>query len=100
MQSMMKFVEENPEITLKTIKDKTFIETGTSVTTTTIHTYLEGRMLTIKKTLAEPSEMNSIINKEKRSEYVTRVVAAMASKHVIFIDETNVNLFLRRSFGR
>ena len=44
--------------------------------------------------------MNSIINKEIRSEYVTRVVAAMASKYVIFIDETNVNLFVRRSFGR
>jgi len=50
-QLMMKLVEENPEKTLETIKDKTFIETGTSVSTSTNQTYLEGRMLTIKKKL-------------------------------------------------
>ena len=57
-------------------------------------------MYTVKKALAEPSEMNSVINKERRSEYVTNLMAANASKHVIYIDETNINLFLRRGAGR
>ena len=44
--------------------------------------------------------MNSAANKEKRADFVRKVMEANgAGKTVLFMDETNVNLFLRRSEG-
>ena len=45
--------------------------------------------------------MNSTANKEKRAEYCSSLLSYIgAGKYVIYIDETNFNLFLRRSEGR
>lgn len=98
IEKMIEYVEENPYITLKEIGVKFAIETGITVSTNTIHKYLEGQMYTVKKALPQPVTANSEINKRKRKEYVDKIMNRTGmGKTVIYIDETNVNLFLRRS---
>ena len=44
--------------------------------------------------------MNSVSNKEKRRDYVQALMDKMGQgKFIIFIDESNCNLFLRRTQG-
>ena len=58
-------------------------------------------MYTVKKILVEPCTMNNFVNKEKRADYVNAVITyASQGKTVIYIDETNVISFLRRTKGR
>ena len=101
IEKMIGYVEVDPTITLKAIRDKLEAEDGVSITTTTVHKYLDGRLYTVKKILREPSSMNSTVNKEKRAEYCSSLLSYIgAGKYVIYIDETNFNLFLRRNEGR
>ena len=101
VQSMLGFVEADPTITLKAIRDRLEAEAGISITTTIVHKYLDGRMYSMKKILAEPSSMNTVGNKEKRAQYCSSLPTYIgAGKYVIYIDETNFNLFLRRTEGR
>lgn len=101
IEKMIDYVEKNPYITLKEIGDKFAVETGITVSINTIHKYLEGQMYTVKKALPQPVTTNSEINKRKRKEYVDKIMNRTGmGKTVIYIDETNVNLFLRRSQAR
>lgn len=101
VDKLVDFLEENPQLTLKELSNKLQERTGVAVTTTTIHRRLEGRLITCKKVRPEPSAMNSQANREKRAAYVTAVMdAAGAGKKLIYVDECNCNLFLRRSIGR
>lgn len=101
IEKMIGYVEENPYITLKEIRAKFALETGITVSTNTIHNYLEGQMYTVKKALPQPVTVNSEVNKRKRREYVEKIMNRTGmGKTVIYIDETNVNLFLRRSQAR
>ena len=44
--------------------------------------------------------MNNDVNKSKRVEYVSKLMSAIGEgKTIIYIDETNCNLFIRRSIG-
>ena len=98
---MLSYVEENPLITLKEIHKKFVAEENLNVSTTTIHNHLNAKFYTVKKILAEPNTMNNDVNKSKRVEYVSKVMSAIGEgKTIIYIDETNCNLFIRRSFGR
>lgn len=101
IDKILMYVEDNPLITLSNIKCKIETDLGISISTTTIHKYLDCKLYTVKKVLQEPGNMNSESNKEKRREYVQSLMDKMGQgKFVIFIDETNCNLFLRRSEGR
>ena len=98
---MIGYVEANPLITLKEISDKLHADSGLRVSTTTVHAHLECQLYTVKKVHAEPSSMNSEENRRRRATYVTSLMEAIGDgKYVIYIDECNVNLFLRRSGGR
>ena len=98
---MLEWLSENPLFTLKEIKEKLLAEQNLNVTTTTIHKHLDGQLFTLKKVLVEPSTMNSHLNKQKRADYVNRVMAEIGNgKRLIYIDESNCNLFLRRTQGR
>ena len=101
VDKMVKYVEENPLITLTEIGRKLEADTGVSLSLPTIHSHLNGRMYTIKKVNVEPISMNSLDNKQKRALFVQQVMQANGQgRTIIYIDETNVNLFLRRSQGR
>lgn len=101
VEKMLAYLEENPQLTLKEIASKLRADTGISVSTTAVHKHLHGRLYTCKKVRPEPSAMNSEENRRKRAAYVADVMAAIGQgKKVIYIDECNANLFLRRSNGR
>ena len=52
-------------------------------------------MISLKQMHYQPETMNNIFNKSKRREYVLKVMEAIGGgKYVIFVDESNVNLFL------
>ena len=67
----------------------------------TIGNYLEGKLYTIKRVHNEPVTMNSAENKMKRAEYVRNLNSFIEQgKQIIWMDETNFNLFYRRNRGR
>lgn len=98
---MIELVETNPQISLKELTNKLHQETGVSISTNTAHKHLHGKFYTVKKILPQPVSMNSADNKSKRAEFVKKIMEANgAGKTVVYIDETNCNLFIRRSQGR
>ena len=98
---LLTYLEEKPQLTLKELAQKLQEDTGIRVSTTTIHKHLHGRMFTCKKVRTEPAPMNSEENRRKRAEYVTSVMETLGrGKDLIYMDESNVNLFLRRTCGR
>ena len=98
---MIEYVSENPLITLKEIQDKIQAKYDLTVSTTTIHKHMEGNFYTVKKIRFEPANMNCEENKTKKAYYVSRLMEESEnSKTIVYIDETNCDLFLRRNFGR
>ena len=64
---------------------------------------MEGKFYTVKKIRFEPATMNCEENKTKslKACYVSRLMEETGNdKTILYIDKTNCNLFLRRSFGR
>ena len=100
IENMISYVERNPIISLQAIADNLRAEDGLSLSTTTVHNYLNAKPYTVKM-LAEPSTMNSVESKTKRAKYCTDILDFIGEGNfIIYIDETNFNLFLRRSQGR
>lgn len=101
VKKMIECVEENPVITLREICAKLAMDTGVTVSINTVCRHLKGQLYTVKKTLPEPADPNAKENKKKRKEYVEKVMNRIElGKTVIYVDETNANLFLQRSVGR
>ncbi|XP_043210907.1 uncharacterized protein LOC122375515 [Amphibalanus amphitrite] len=101
VDKMVTYVEENPLISLVEIGRNLRQDTGVTISVPTIHRHLHGQLFTMKKVVAEPVAMNNAANKQKRAEYVRKMMAATGSgRSVLYMDETNANLFLRRSQGR
>ena len=101
VEKMVEYLEVNPQISLKEITNKIRQETGVRISTNTAHKHLHGKFYTVKKVLPQPVNMNSAENKKKRAEFVKKVMDANGEgKTVLYIDETNCNLFVRRSQGR
>lgn len=101
IQTLLDYVSNNAQISLKEMADKLFEDEGVQVTSTTIHNYLHGQFYTVKKIVREPAALNSDVNLTKRAEYVRNLMRFIGErKKIIYIDETNCNLFLRRTQGR
>ncbi|XP_036342292.1 uncharacterized protein LOC118751578 [Rhagoletis pomonella] len=101
LDSVIKWVEEDCTVTLKKLKTKVRNAFQKDVSTSTMGNHLQGRLYTIKSIHHQPATINSAVNKAKRAEYVTTLNSYIqAGKQVIYIDETNFNLFCRRKRGR
>ena len=101
VEKLIVHVEENPQVSLKEMARKLKEDTGLEITIPTVYRYLHGKMFTVKKVMPQPERMNSEENKEKRASYARKVTEVVgAGKTVLYMDETNINLFLRRSQGR
>ena len=99
-QKMIQYVENDPLIILIEIKHKLQRDQGIMLSITTIHNHLECQFYSIKKVLPQPVAMKSVENKTKRAAYVSTIMENIAlGKTVIYIDETNCNLFLRNNYG-
>lgn len=99
---MIAWLEEDCSLTLVQIKARLEAEqVGLSISTTSIANYLEGEMFTTKKIHWQPSSMNSTVNKELRRRYIIELNNCIQQgRQVLWIDETNFNLFCRRDCGR
>ena len=84
----------------ESVKGKDFGGLQLNVAISTIHNYLEGRLLTLKKVHYIAADANNARNKTLRVEYVEAISAHMQDKTIIWMNETNVNLYCRRTQGR
>ncbi|KAK9717064.1 hypothetical protein QE152_g24360 [Popillia japonica] len=101
INTILSWLEDNCTLTLKLIKTKVLQEFHKGTCTSTIGNYLEGSMYSFKNVHKQSINMNSLKNKQKRADYVTALNnLVQAGKQIVWIDETNFNLFGRRSKGR
>ncbi len=101
VDQMLTWLSENCTLTLKELVEKLRQQYNIICSQQTVSNHLDGRMFTVKKVHLQPAGTNEPQNKRKRQEYVERILDKVAqNKTVIFIDETNVNLFCKRMCGR
>lgn len=94
-------VERKPSSTLKQLSEKVKTEYDVDVSVQTVYNYLHGRLITLKKAHVEVTTMNSVENKERRKSYVEKISQFMQqNKVIIWMDETNINLFCKRTQAR
>ena len=98
---IIKWLEDDSGLTLVQIKEKVRQVMNENISLSTVGNYLEGRLFTVKQVHYEPVTMNSVENKRKRAEYVQELNRMIElGKQIVYIDETNFNLFCRRTQGR
>lgn len=101
LDRVIEWLEEDSGLTLKQIQRKVVATFEKIVSIATIGNYLEGRLFTLKQVHLQPITMNSEENKLKRRDYVRRLNEYIQhGKQIVWIDQTNFNLFCRRSRGR
>lgn len=94
-------IEKDPALTLQQLSERTQQTFGVHDSKSTVHNYLERRLITLEKVHAIPATMNNDANKELRRQYVERISQYMRDgKTIICMDETNINLFCRRTRGQ
>lgn len=94
-------IEDNPKITLKGLKEKLFQSFNITVTTECIRQHLDGLLYTLKIVRNEPERANSDENKRRRRLYTQQLLEYQAQNlPIIYMDETNYNLFISRTQGR
>lgn len=98
---MISWIEEKCDCTLKQLQQKIQHEFQKIVSISTVGNYLEGRLFSVKQVHTEPITMNSEENKRKRADYVQALNNYIQQgKQIVWMDETNFNLFCRRTRGR
>ena len=101
IDEVLEWLSADASLTLEFLRMRISAEFGKDVCLSTISNYLDGRCITLKKLCHVPEGRNSPANKEKRLEYVRRVTHLVKQgKFLIWIDESNFNLFCTRTFGR
>ena len=101
INDMIEWLEEDCELTLRQIQSKLMEHHRICVRSASIGNALDLRSFTTKKTHHMPSAMNSDANKRLRREYLIKLNQYIRDgKDIIWMDESNVNLFCRRTVGR
>lgn len=101
VQLVITWIEEDCDITLKQMCQRLAVEEGVTVCVSTMANRLQEQLYTLKDVHTQPVTMNNEVNKAKRAAYVTKLNEYVrAGKQIVFIDETNFNLFCRRTKGR
>lgn len=100
IQSVVNHVEMDPEVTLRQLKEYIQGQFQIRLAMSTIGNYMDGHLYTIKKLHHRPVTMNTEGNKQARRTYVLSLNAFIQEgKEIVWIDETNFNLFTRRTQG-
>jgi transposase len=87
-------IESDPTLTLRQLPDRTLLEFGVHVRPSTIHNYLQGKLIALKKAHAIPPTMNTDANKELRKQYVQRVSQYMRDgKTIIWMVRQTLTCF-------
>ena len=61
-------IDSDPTLTLSQLSERTLLELEVHVSPSTIHYYLQGKLITIKKAHAISATMNTDANKELRED--------------------------------
>ena len=98
---LMNELSINPQLTLKTMAEGIFAQFNIRISPQTISNALDGQSFTVKKVHFQPDGMNTLTNKAKRKDFVEKIMTMSGEgKFIVYIDESNVNLYIRRNFGR
>ena len=99
IQDIVKFVNLHPQATLAEIVNEGERRGYPRITISTLHSYLEFQLITLKKVHNIAQERNSINTKKLRWAYATWFLQNQ-NKHFIYVDEFGFNLGMQRSRGR
>ena len=95
------WIEENASITLEELRVKVHDQFGVTVCKNTIKNWLDGQLFSLKSVRPTVQSMNDPRHKARRAEYVEQLFEHRAEgRTIIWIDETNFNLYCRRREGR
>ncbi|XP_022902532.1 uncharacterized protein [Onthophagus taurus] len=99
--ALVRWIEEDSTITLKGLCDHVSNEFQVNVCQNTMKNWLDGQLFSLKALRPQIVNMNNEENKVKRKEYVNQILQSRANgRTLIWIDETNFNLYCRRKEGR
>ncbi|GMF17094.1 unnamed protein product [Phytophthora fragariaefolia] len=91
----------DPDLTLRQLADDLEQACSISICAQTVKTHLDASLITMKQFHKEPQYMNTEPNKLKRRDLLFRLQQLQAAgKSVIYMDETNFNLWSSRTRGR
>ncbi|POM65440.1 LOW QUALITY PROTEIN: hypothetical protein PHPALM_18844 [Phytophthora palmivora] len=97
---LLEKLRDDPDLTLRYLVDVSERETGVKVTPQTVKKHVGGSCFTLKQMHKEPQYMNTISNKPKRREYLVKLQEYQSmGKIIIYMDETNFNLWSSRARG-
>lgn len=100
IDTILNWLSDDSQLTLRKISDKVYAEFGLRLALSTIGNHLDGRLFTYKKIHTEPQGMNTNNNKDLRRTYVVQLANLLGQgREIIWIDETNFNLFCKRTKG-
>lgn len=101
INALVERLSENCQLTLREMAEYCLQTFDLTVSEQTISRALHGRLYTVKKIYHMPENANNDRNKALRRDYVGNILEAVGqNKTIVYIDESNVNLFVRRSQGR
>ncbi|KAE9352670.1 hypothetical protein PF008_g5360 [Phytophthora fragariae] len=101
VEFLLEQIRYDPDLTLRQLADRLENETGVRVAPQTIKNHVDAACFTMKQLHKEPQYMNTSINKEKRRDYLVILQEYQAAgKVILYIDETNFNLWSTRTRGR
>ena len=91
-------IESHPSSTQTELKDAVLGQFGINLSHSTISRTLQGALITLKNIRFVPNTANSQVNKLKRKSFVETLLNYTALQHpIVYIDETNFNMFISRS---
>ena len=94
-------IEAEPSVTLRQIKEELMHKLNVDVCLNTVKNWLDGELFSVKAVRPTAQNMNRPENKLKRSQYIDQLFTARSEgRTLIWIDETNFNLFCKRKEGR
>ncbi len=101
VNALIRWIEADATVTLSVLKQRLEQEFDVKVCINTVKNWLDCELISVKKLRPHIINMNSEINKLKRSEYIDQLMRSRANgRTLIWIDETNFNLYYRRTEGR
>ena len=101
VELLVKCVEDDPAITLAQLQIKLTTEIDLNVSLNTIKNWLDCKLFSLKDLRPCIQNINREENKKKRSAYIEKLFRARSEgRTIVWIDETNFNLYCRRREGR
>ncbi|KAE9247660.1 hypothetical protein PF004_g4213 [Phytophthora fragariae] len=99
--ALVLWLDERCTYTLSPLRTVVMSEFNVLLSEATISRHLMGVFFTVKQTRVEPTTCNSGVNKEKRKAFAEALVRHNDDGDlVVYFDETNFNLYTKRTRGR